>query len=281
MNPPGHGLLAGTALPRDQDGGVGPGHAVGHFQDPLHRGGDVHDVPLHSRRPYPQIPYFRVEAFPLEGLFDGQEQLVPVERLPDEVVRPLLHRLHRRFHVPEGGDDEHGGILRLRPDAAQHLDPGNPRHLDIRDHQVELLRREGGKPFHSVGGGFHLAPCLPQVEQGNLPSRPVVVDEENASGHRSSVSPHVFFPAVCQFYMPPSPPAQRSFRATGGDSGRMGKRGRGPRGPTGPGETAHVRAYVRHHRDEDDTGPIVRSGIPAGGPVRSGFSTTSARADNT
>jgi hypothetical protein len=103
-----------------------------------------------------------------------------VEGLPDEVVRAVLHRLDGRLHIAEGRDDEDRDLWSLLLDAPQDLDTRDPRHLDVRDDEVELFRREKGEPLLPVLRRRNLVADPAEIEEGDFPPRIVVVDEENA-----------------------------------------------------------------------------------------------------
>ena len=120
---------------------------------------------------------------PIERLLDREQELVPVERFPDEVVRPLPHRRHGGLDVSEGGDDEDGDVGRLAVDLPEHLHPRNSRHLEVGDHEVEGGGRERGQPLGPVFGRGHFVPGLPEIEERHLPAGGVVVDEKDAPGH--------------------------------------------------------------------------------------------------
>ncbi|MHB1012379.1 MAG: hypothetical protein ACYC37_05685 [Desulfobacteria bacterium] len=53
----------------------------------------------------------RRKAAAFEGPFDRKEKMVPLEGLPDKVVRATLRRLDGRLYIAEGRDDEVGLLL--------------------------------------------------------------------------------------------------------------------------------------------------------------------------
>ena len=69
----------------------------------------------------------------LQRFFDDELDLVQLEGFRDVIVGAFLHRRDGSFGTPESGDDNDHGLGRTIANLVQELDPGTPRHLDVRD----------------------------------------------------------------------------------------------------------------------------------------------------
>jgi hypothetical protein len=71
------------------------------------------------------------------GLVDQLDELLAPERLGQEVVGAVLHRLHGLLDGPEGGQQDHVDVWHDRLGRPQELEPGQSRHSEIRHDQVD------------------------------------------------------------------------------------------------------------------------------------------------
>jgi hypothetical protein len=184
-------LLAGAALAGDQDRGGAGGDAVGDLERAGHRRRTVDDRPLDARDLTSQQLDLQAHAPALERLVHGQQQVVAVERLAEEVEGAGLHRRDREVDVPVGGDHQDGGRGGSLFDPTQDLQAAHPRHLHVGDDQGVALGREAGQPGLAVGGPLDPIAGLAQVVEPELAAGVVVLDEQDrlgghARGHGSA-----------------------------------------------------------------------------------------------
>jgi hypothetical protein len=154
---PGHALLARPALALDQHRGRRVGHLLHQHHHPAERRAGPDHRPLAEQvvQPLLQRPVLLDQVSPLERLVDELDELLATERLGEEVVGAVLHRLHRFLHGPEGGQEDDVDVGGDRLGRPQQLEAGEPRHLEVGDDQVDaaaLNALEGGA---AVGGQQH------------------------------------------------------------------------------------------------------------------------------
>jgi len=169
---------------------------------------DAHDSPLN-------LAYGNLEGLRLigeepssEDLLNGQQEMGPIEGLRDEEAGPPPHRLHGRFHAAERryNDDRQAGNHRVDP--AHQFEPGDARHPDIGDDEVELFEGKTREGLLTVGSGGDVVSRSPQVEQGDFPPCRVVLDVKNTSPHRIFPPPPVRSATVKAIRgIPPASPA--------------------------------------------------------------------------
>jgi hypothetical protein len=134
------------------------------------------------------------ELAPLEGPVGGDQELVHVHRLHDEVVRPELEAGDRGLHVCGAGEDDDGRVRIGLSHLLEQLDAAHDRHLEVGDGQ----RRPRGAE--------HLEPLVPVVGEQTL----VVGAEEDLVQHLADLSIVVDDQDVAPLHVsPPSQPAQR------------------------------------------------------------------------
>ena len=71
------------------------------------------------------------ELAPLEGPVGGDEELVHVHRLHDEVVGAELQAGDRRLHVGRAGQDDDGRVGIGLTHLLEQIDAAHDRHLEI------------------------------------------------------------------------------------------------------------------------------------------------------
>ena len=72
--------------------------------------------------------------------------------LDQVILRPAVHRLHRKSLVGRRPQDDHGYARALGPNQIQIAQPGAVRQEELHDDHVERLRLQQGQPLLQ---GFH------------------------------------------------------------------------------------------------------------------------------
>ena len=75
------------------------------------------------------------ELAALERAIGGDEQLVDVHRLHDEVVRAELEARDRGLHVGRAGEHDDGGVGVGLAHLLEQIDAAHDRHLEVGDGQ--------------------------------------------------------------------------------------------------------------------------------------------------
>ena len=125
---------------------------------------------------------------------DRPLELHTLERLGDEVVGSLLHRLDRVLHGPVAGDNDHLDVGSDGPGRFQQFLAAELRHLEVHQHNVDLARPEPIQTGLAVIGQHHLVSEFLQRPGECLSDRLVVVhhqDTEPGLVGRSSRAPHL------------------------------------------------------------------------------------------
>src|SRR5436305_11721019 len=76
----------------------------------------------------------------LDGSAQNRDEVIPVDRLLDEVVGPAAERVHHEIVLSMAGDHERGRIGPARPNLCQELETIDSGHLDVRDDGVVVLK---------------------------------------------------------------------------------------------------------------------------------------------
>ena len=141
MDVAGQKFLAGARLAGDQHVAVGRRDLRGGLQQLLHHRvlGDDLDLALELLDLLAQLGVLLLQRHLLQGRPDGLPDIVEVERLGDVIVGALLHRLDRRGDGGVGRDHDDLGIGIQLPALLQDLDAVDLLHLEVRQHDVELL----------------------------------------------------------------------------------------------------------------------------------------------
>jgi len=105
-------------------------------------------------------------------------ELVDVDRLVEEIVRALLHRLHRGVNVAERSDkDDVDHRMRL-PHLADHVQARHPGHPVIGEHDVIPLPREHLEALLTRVGPVSRVADLPQEARERIALRLLVVNHK-------------------------------------------------------------------------------------------------------
>jgi len=179
---PRHQLLPGAALPLDEDGGVGGGHALHQGQDLLHAAAlaedALHAVALRQRRL--EVPHGRPQAGLLGDAADAEEQLLQVQRLAEEVRRPLLHGLHRDLHAAVGRHEEQRHLRVDAPEGAQEVQAGHPGHPAVAKHEIHPALAQARHRLGAARRLEHLVPLLHQEAGDQLALRRFIIHQQDA-----------------------------------------------------------------------------------------------------
>jgi hypothetical protein len=183
-------LLAGAALARDEDGGVGLRR---HRQAPQQVGERrriAHDQGLarglHARA---ELLELAREAHAIEQRAQAVREHLARHGLGDVVVGAALQEAHG---VVDGGlrrHDQHRRLRALLLHLLEHLLAADVGHQDVRDDGVDVaLRKARERRPAAVGedGGERLAPAVELEEEARLR---VVVGDEHEHDREDSVAP--------------------------------------------------------------------------------------------
>ena len=114
------------------------------------------------------------------------DQIVPVDRLVDEVAGPAAQRAHDQVVLTVRGDHQGGRVRTARPDLGQQREAVHPWHLDVGDDRVVVphgnpVERRSRRVGRLHGHAAHPQPqgLGQRLEQGRV----VVDDEDAALGH--------------------------------------------------------------------------------------------------
>ena len=183
-------LLAGAALPDDQDAAARRRHQGELMQHLLHRLRRADDGAEGEflLQPLPELAdLLRQTAF-LDRRRHALAQLDQVDRLLEVVVGAVLHGIHGRLHRSEAGDhqDRQPGVDRLG--ELQDLQSVHARHPQIGDQEVDAALLQMLDPAGTRGEGDDVVPVLAQ-RQLDAPAVPlVIVDDDDLPlrpGHSS------------------------------------------------------------------------------------------------
>ena len=163
MDEPGRQLLAGAALAHQQHAGAGRRHLAQRLQHGAERRRGSQQAALAAglerRQPGPQGAVLGHQRGLLQRLAHALDHRLPLERLGDEVVGPLLHGGDGRLDGAVGGHQHHLDLRRHGLERAQQRLAAHPRHHQVGDHHRGALA-----PRHlerlGAGGGLRDAPAL-------------------------------------------------------------------------------------------------------------------------
>ena len=178
---PGGHLLAGPALPGDEDGRVRRGHLLDEDVDLLHRPAladhlleavAVLEVPLEE-------DVLLLEAPGGQSPADDDLQLLDVEGLDDVVEGPGLQGLDGLGDAAVGRDQDDRQVGQVLPGVAEDVHAVGAGHLDVGDDEIDLLLGQdleaaGGRQGGLDGVAFFLEDDREQVEEALF-----VVDDQD------------------------------------------------------------------------------------------------------
>jgi len=176
----GHDLLARPRLAREQDAGVGSGHAADQVVHLLHGRGapDERPEPAQLAQLGPQRSDL---ALHLEGAGQvGQHHLEPgeVHGLGEVVGGTPAQRVHRRVHARLAGDQDDLG--RRRTQTLQELQTAAIGQLDVDEKDVGRRGRDGFPGLLQARSAMDREPFAVDALAQDLEGLEVVVDDHGA-----------------------------------------------------------------------------------------------------
>ena len=179
-----HELLAGSALPRDQNRGA----AGRRLRDGLEHRPDARAVADDVGEPArlrPQAPAQRAvlarEPLLRHRVAHDEQHVVVLERLFDEVEGAALERLAGVPGSAERRDHDHRGRFVEPRNLVESRQPVHPGHHHVEQHRVERLRPRALDAFAAGGRKPHAAPLALQQGLEDLPHDRLVVDDQQRS----------------------------------------------------------------------------------------------------
>ena len=111
------------------------------------------------------------------------DEVIPVDRLLDEVIGPTAERVYHQVVLGVPGDHQGGRVGPARPDLGQQLEAVHPRHLDVGHDRVVVAGRDPIEGSRCRVGRVHhhLAHSEPEGLGKRLQQGQVVVDDEHPS----------------------------------------------------------------------------------------------------
>jgi len=128
-------------------------------------------VPLH----HPAVHHLRGHRA------QGPDQVGEVEGLRDETVDPLVDRLQQHPVVRRGHQD-HRGPIPLGPQRVHKLEPGEPGHHLVGEHQIGLTLPTKGERLQTVFRQEHLLEELLGTEGEEAAAHRVVFGDQDGEG---------------------------------------------------------------------------------------------------
>ena len=179
-----HQLLPGAALALDQNRRRAVGDLLDEGQHAAEGGARADHLPLGANvlELLLESPVLLDQVAPLERLVDQLDELLAPERLGREVVGAVLHRLHGFLDGAEGGQQDHVDVRHDRLGGPQELEPGEARHPEVGDDEVDAA---GLNPFQRrspVRGEHHPIAFAGQGALEALPQAGVVIGDEQSRG---------------------------------------------------------------------------------------------------
>ena len=180
-----HHLLAGAALARDQHRGAAGRHLRDHLEHPVHGGGVAEQaarllLPLQLAA---QLAVGKGQLALGQRALDQQAQPLQVDRLLQEVVGAVAHRLHGNLHGRVAGEDDHPHGRVAFGDLLEKLVAGQARHAQIGDHEVDLLVGQHAQRLPAVRRRHHGVTVELQRPAQPFADVPLVVDDQDRGFH--------------------------------------------------------------------------------------------------
>ena len=113
----------------------------------------------------------------------GRQEIPLPDRLLKVAEGPVLERLDGRVHPGVAGDQQDGHVEVSPADLPQELDAVDAGHVDVRQHDLVLVRVDEAERLPAVGRGVDLPAGLGQHGNQHLEHRRLVVhDQHPAAG---------------------------------------------------------------------------------------------------
>src|SRR3990170_6383561 len=141
------------------------------------------------------------ELAALERALGGDQQLVHVDGLHDEVVRDELQAVDRGLDVGGAGQHDHRRVAVGAPDLAQQLDAGHHGHLEVGHDQGRAGRAEHLEALTAVVGEQAVVARPEEDLVEDLPDLAVIVDDQDVP-LRAAPPTLVLCPAATTWFLP-------------------------------------------------------------------------------
>ena len=149
----GNQLLSRAALAGNQHRCLGIGSLPHHLEDPLHLGA-LADDGLKGGLGIQLLLQGGVADFqlpPCQRPLHNQGEAVKAQGLGEKVVGSVPHGVHRCVDAAVAGQHNDRNAGTLPPHSCQHLLTGNPRHTQIRNHQVNVTLLNLSQALTAIG----------------------------------------------------------------------------------------------------------------------------------
>ncbi len=138
MDEAGDELLARAVFAGDEDAAGGGGGLLHVLTQPQYGRAGPHQMIL-ELEPLPELKVLLFQPELLQGVLDGQDDLLQGQGLFQKVEGPQLDGLDGRLHRAVAGDHHHLGMVFQVLDFPQHLQAAHPGQPDVEQDQVEVL----------------------------------------------------------------------------------------------------------------------------------------------
>ena len=118
-----------------------------------------------------------------QGIFDGGEEGVGVERLAKELINTATHGIHQGGRGFFGHHHDDFGNVGFALQAAEETEAGHFGHPDIEENEVDLFAANEAKRGNAIGGGAYGVAFFLENAADHLTSGCVVIGDENV-GHK-------------------------------------------------------------------------------------------------
>ena len=186
-----HELLAGARFAGDEDRGFRRRGQLDLRLELLHRR-RLADELVVARFALAQLADFLLELLLPDGVADGEQQLVAVQRLLEEIERAALRALDGGGDVAVAGDHDHRRRHVLLFQILEDFDAVEHGHLDVEEDGV--VRRGGARGLvDAVLPGARLVDAVALVLQRHpdrFADRSFIVNDKNSERHSSTSLVH-------------------------------------------------------------------------------------------
>ena len=157
-------LLAGAALPRDEDGRLARRRALYDAIDGLHRHGGTNKTGERAAfEIFPILGHQRTELLMFQGIAGSGTEPLAVKRFGQKVEGTEAHRLHRHIHGAVSGDHHHGTGQLLFGDLLQNVHAGHVGQFKVEQYHRWRAGQQLRQRLLTTIGQQHLIAILGQI----------------------------------------------------------------------------------------------------------------------